>query len=287
MSAGYEVRPLSRDEVDVALGWAAAEGWNPGRHDADAFWAQDPHGFFGVDDTDGDLAGCVSAISYDGAYGFWGLFIVRPDQRGRGIGSALARTTIRGLRDRLVDGAAIGLDGVHAQQDYYASLGFAYSHRNLRMSGTGRAGLRIDHQVLAQSDLDRSVLEAFDTEHLGAPRPRFLERWSRPVEGAALAAVEDGVVVGTGVVRRCREGFKVGPLFARDAGVAASLLARLSSYADGEALFLDVPEVNAAAMDLAAEHGMTEVFGCARMYLGDPPATPWSRVFGVTTFELG
>jgi GNAT superfamily N-acetyltransferase len=287
MRSEHEVRPLSRDEVDTAVTWAAAEGWNPGRHDADAFWAQDPHGFWGVDDVDGHLAGCVSAISYDGAYGFWGLFIVRPDQRGRGIGSALARTTIRGLRDRLDEGAAIGLDGVYAQQDYYASLGFAYSHRNLRMAGTARAGLAIEHELVAQADLDPSVLQAFDTEHLGAARPRFLERWSRPVDGSALAAVEDGAVVGTGVVRRCLEGFKVGPLFARDADVAASLLARLSAYAEGGALFLDVPEVNEAAMALADEHGMTEVFGCARMYLGDPPATPWSRVFGVTTFELG
>jgi GNAT superfamily N-acetyltransferase len=287
MSAAYEVRPLSRDEVDTAVAWAAAEGWNPGRHDADAFWAQDPQGFWGVDDGRGDLAGCVSAISYDGAYGFWGLFIVRPDLRGRGIGSTLARTTISGLRDRLDEGAAIGLDGVFAQQDYYASLGFAYSHRNLRMAGTGRAGLPVDHEVLAQSDLDPSVLQAYDTEHLGAARPRFLELWSRPVDGAALAAVEDGAVVGTGVVRRCLEGFKVGPLFARDADVAASLLARLSAYAEGAALFLDVPEINDSAMALADEHGMTEVFGCARMYLGDPPATPWSRVFGVTTFELG
>jgi hypothetical protein len=40
-------------------------------------------------------------------------------------------------------------------------------------------------------------------------------------------------------------------------------------------------------MALADEHGMTEVFGCARMYLGDPPPTPWGRVFGVTTSELG
>jgi hypothetical protein len=30
-----------------------------------------------------------------------------------------------------------------------------------------------------------------------------------------------------------------------------------------------------------------EVFGCARMYLGPPPALAHRRIFGVTTFELG
>jgi hypothetical protein len=32
---------------------------------------------------------------------------------------------------------------------------------------------------------------------------------------------------------------------------------------------------------------MEEVFGTARMYLGDPPALAHERIFGVTTFELG
>lgn len=48
-----------------------------------------------------------------------------------------------------------------------------------------------------------------------------------------------------------------------------------------------MPERNAEAMALAARHGMSEVFGCARMYLGPPPTLAHERVFGVTTFELG
>ena len=38
---------------------------------------------------------------------------------------------------------------------------------------------------------------------------------------------------------------------------------------------------------LVQRHGMAEVFGCARMYLGPVPAVAHERVFGVTTFELG
>ena len=282
----HVVRQLTRDEVATCVAWAAAEGWNPGLHDADAFWAQDPGGFWGVDGDDG-LIGCASAISYDGAFGFWGFFIVRPDQRGQRIGSLIARTTIAGLRERLAEGAAIGLDGVFAQQDYYASLGFSFSHRNLRMQGVGVSGLVVGHELVAQSDVDPEALLAFDTEHFGVDRPRFLRGWSRPADGIALAALEDGAIVGTGVVRRAREGFKIGPLFARDPDVAESLYAALSAHADGEALCLDVPENNPDAVALAERHGLVEGFGCARMYLGDPPPTPWQTNYGVTTFELG
>jgi hypothetical protein len=38
---------MSRREVDIAIEWAAKEGWNPGIHDADCYFSADPNGFFG------------------------------------------------------------------------------------------------------------------------------------------------------------------------------------------------------------------------------------------------
>ena len=55
----------------------------------------------------------------------------------------------------------------------------------------------------------------------------------------------------------------------------------------GGPVFLDAPENNGAAMAFVEKHDMEEVFGCARMYLGQAPAVDNSRIFGVTTFELG
>ena len=45
--APYRIARMSRDDLGRTLDWAAAEGWNPGRHDLDAF-----HAAFGT--TDGD-----------------------------------------------------------------------------------------------------------------------------------------------------------------------------------------------------------------------------------------
>ena len=89
------------------------------------------------------------------------------------------------------------------------------------------------------------------------------------------------------MTRPCRRGHKIGPLFADDAGAAESLLSEIGCRLDGETIQLDVPEVNAAAVEMATRRGMHEVFGCARMTLGSPPALPWHEIFGVTTFELG
>jgi GNAT superfamily N-acetyltransferase len=63
-------------------------GRNPGHADAAVFWATDPQGFVGVH-RDGELAGAGAIVSYGGRFGFLGLFIVRPELRGRGLGRRL------------------------------------------------------------------------------------------------------------------------------------------------------------------------------------------------------
>ena len=77
------------------------------------------------------------------------------------------------------------------------------------------------------------------------------------------------------------------PCSSRNAATARALYLQLAAFAAGGPLFLDAPENNPAAMAMVKEQQMTEVFGCARMYLGQPPALRHARIYGVTTFELG
>ncbi|HOP41772.1 MAG TPA: hypothetical protein PLI53_12085 [Geobacteraceae bacterium] len=45
-SDDISIRRMSRDDVRLAVEWAAGEGWNPGVCDADSFYEADPNGFF-------------------------------------------------------------------------------------------------------------------------------------------------------------------------------------------------------------------------------------------------
>ena len=92
---------------------------------------------------------------------------------------------------------------------------------------------------------------------------------------------------GYGVLRACREGFKIGPLFADDEETAERLFAGLIARAPGARVFLDTPEANPAAVALAARHAMAPAFETARMYRNGAPRMRLDRCFGVTTFELG
>ncbi|HVU22603.1 MAG TPA: GNAT family N-acetyltransferase [Opitutus sp.] len=278
-------RQATRAELDTAVDWAAAEGWNPGLADADAFWATDPNGFVCAEQG-GAVIATGSIVSYAGAFGFMGFFIVRPDLRGHGIGRAFWPWRRDTLRARLQPGAAIGMDGVFTMQPFYARGGFAFTHRNLRMGGTGRPA-PADPALRELSALPFAAVAACDRRHFGFARDEFLRRWIAPAGGRGLAALDGNTIRGLGVIRPCRHGCKIGPLFADDADTAERLFVALSAHAAGQPLFLDTPENNPAALALAARHGLTEVFGCARMYHGAAPALPWQNIYGVTTFELG
>jgi hypothetical protein len=253
--------------------------------DADAFWATDPDGFLGIE-RDGELVASGASISYAGAFGFMGLFIVRPHLRAGGIGRRLWHHRRDTLRERLEPGAAIGLDGVLEMERFYAAGGFGTSHHSVRMRGVGQKLLR-DPELVPLSELPFDEVAAFDGAHFGFAREDFLRHWIEPAGGAGLALRDGDRLRGIGVARPCREGFKVGPLFAEHETVADRIFRGLHRAAVGAPLFLDVPDCNATALALAGRHEMREVFRCARMYLGEPPELPWERIFGITTLELG
>ena len=135
---------------------------------------------------------------------------------------------------------------------------------------------------------DLPQVTAYDEPCFGDARPAFLAAWLAQPRAAAAAVRNATGLAGYGVIRPCVDGWKVGPLFADDADVAADLLSSLAAHAGaGATVFLDVPEPHGAAVALARAHDMAPVFETARMYRGDDPGLPLSRVFGITSFELG
>jgi GNAT superfamily N-acetyltransferase len=290
MINGLVIRNMTRPEVDVLVHWAAQEGWNPGRHDAELFWATDPSAFIAAE-LDGELIGGGAITSYNGEFGFMGFFIVQPAFRGKGLGNAIWHARRERLLARLRPGAGIGMDGVFAMQDYYAKGGFVFAHRDIRfrteIPNSPVTPVVGNEAIVPLGEVPLEQLLAYDRTCFPAPRPGFLAGWISQSDGLALGCRRAGKLSGYGVVRRCRDGCKIGPLFADDAQAAMALYAHLAVFAADGPLFLDTPENNPAALALAHQHQMIEVFGCARMYLGPPPELAHERIFGVTTFELG
>ncbi|QIB33333.1 GNAT family N-acetyltransferase [Ancylobacter pratisalsi] len=289
MSRTAKIRPLQPDEISLAVDWAAAEGWNPGLADAGCFGTVDPQGFW-VAEVDGVPAATLSVVNYDDRFAFLGFYIVRPDLRGQGIGWALWQAGMAHAGTRTV-----GLDGVLAQQTNYARVGFTFAYRNIRYSGPlpPMAGADTGEGTVDLAAVPFEQIAASDAAIFPAPRAAFLKAWISAPGHVGRALVSEGRLVGWGVVRPARSGWKIGPLVAQDERAAERLFGALCAGAQREAsssidtVVLDVPEPNAAAVALARRHGLTPVFETARMYTGPIRAVDLGRLYGVTSFELG
>ena len=278
---GFHVRTMRPDEIALAADWAAAEGWNPGLSDAVCFATVDRDGFL-IGELDGAPAATISCVNYDDRFAFLGFYIVRADLRGRGYGLRIWNAAIAHAGSRV-----IGLDGVVAQQENYKKSGFQLAYANSRYGGPVKAPATPPPGIVALGDVPFAMIEASDATVFPAPRAQFLRAWIGRSGHIGCALMRGGGLAGWGVIRPCRKGRKIGPLVADDRSAAEAVLSALLARAGAGEIFLDVPAVNRDAVALAESLGLAPVFETARMYTGQIPPLRLTRVFGVTTFELG
>src|SRR5262249_8366152 len=150
-----------------------------------------------------------SVPAYDSAFAFIGLYIVAPEFRGKGYGLALTEAMLA-----YAGGRNVGLDGVEAMAERYARLGFRTAHRSVRHSFTPMKAKTEAAQIIPLSEVKFAELAAYDHKHFFAPRDTFLKAWTAQPEVAALGFREADRLRGYAVLRKCREGYKIGPLFA-------------------------------------------------------------------------
>ncbi len=278
----YVVRKMKKEEAGLAIEWAANEGWNPGLNDLECFWNTDPDGWW-IGLLNNEPICLKSAIKYGSSYGFMGFYMVKPEYRGKGYGLTLWK-----IANETLAGRISGMDGVVEQQKNYAKSGYVYAHRNVRYEGVGGGEIVVDVNIVDLKNLPFELIENYDRECFPEKRTEFLSRWINLPQSFSFGYFENGIIKGYGTIRKCRKGYKIGPLFSDNFEIAEKLFVCLKSkVADGENVYLDIPEPNENAVKLVKKYKMTYVFETARMYLGGTPDVNLNKIFGITTFELG
>ncbi|MEM6645699.1 MAG: GNAT family N-acetyltransferase [Bacteroidota bacterium] len=273
---------MTPSDVALAVDWAAAEGWNPGLHDASLYPLADPAGFL-IGYLGATPVATISVVRYGDGFGFLGFYIVAPEHRGRGYGLQIWNAGMDYLK-----GCNVGLDGVVDQQANYRKSGFTLAYSNIRYAGGTTPALPEHADLVDVAEIPFEAIQAYDRAFFPAARDAFLQAWIAQPNSHGYGVMRDKRLRGYGVVRTCRVGHKIGPLYADDAEVAEVLFQALASTTDpADPVYLDVPSTNPAAVRLAERCGMTPAFETARMYTGAAPEIPLSRLYGVTSFEIG
>jgi len=268
-------------DLETALIWAAQEGWNPGLHDAQAFLAADPDGFF-VARVAGEIIAAISVVNHSDTMAFLGLYLCKPDFRGQGIGFALWCHALRHAGPRCV-----GLDGVAEQEPNYAKSGFVRTGATTRLQGKAPTGTTVGTRSFDMAR-DFTAVAALDQFANGYDRSRFLSHWV--AEGAGtrktVVSTQNGEVSGFATIRLCQDGAKVGPVSAPDTATALKLLRAAAASLDVADVTLDLPSSAIVFHKALEELGFVETFKTARMYSGVvPKSSPISMA--IASMELG
>lgn len=274
------IRKMALAETEIAAYLAYLEGWNPGISDGYTFYMAYPNDFF-LAEIDGVVAGCISAIKYSEEYGFIGFYVVLPEYRRSLVGVKLALTALNHL-----DGCNIGIDGVPARIENYERIGFNKANNNARFETIG-TNYAIDDHIVFTNSIDKKLVYNYDLLCFPVARTQFLDYWLAMPNVSSYTFIKDGQIQGWGLIRQCRKGYKIGPLFADSFEIADSIYKALVNHAIDELVYLDIPVNNESALKLTKKYDMKIVFETARMYSKHEPDIDINKIFGITTFELG
>lgn len=282
MIQNYLIRRMTEAEVQIAVDWARQEGWNPGLSDGTCFYRADPQGFF-LGCLNNEPIATGSAVVYDDHFAFCGLYIVKPEFRAHGYGMELTKERLNYIGKRIV-----GLDGVLDKTSKYERLGYVAAHSNMRYELlNARLEVSPSPFIVELKTIPFATLEAFDRHYFPAKRTAFLQGWITQPKSHALGYLQDQKLRGYGVLRKCYEGYKIGPLFAESAKIAHALFEELCAHTEEGPVYLDVPAPNQEGQALVKYYEMKPKFEVIRMYRNGMPNIDLRGIYGITTYELG
>lgn len=326
MDPSLTIRPLTPANLSTVTDWARAEGFTPGVGDVAIYRQTDRQGVW-VAWLGLEPVGCIAGVRYNAAYGFIGLFLVVPEQRGKGYGVRLWRHALRHLADL----PCIGLEAAPDRVADYAGWGFAPASPTTRwqrlgagaasapppagqsFSGPGPGGVGAAGPLsvvpapevvslaapppappwclVAGATIPEEAVQRFDAQREPSPRPHFLHRWLHHPAGTVHALVDQrGICHGFGRLRPCllREG-QGWRLgpLVADDPAAARALLEGLLQQHPGVVLIDVPGANPRAAPLLEGLGFAPLSQTLRMYRGPAPAASLADVYGLACLELG
>ncbi|NEP03189.1 MAG: GNAT family N-acetyltransferase [Symploca sp. SIO2E9] len=275
----FQVCPMTKDDLRIALSWAVSEGWNPGIDDADNYYIADTGGFL-IGKLKGKPISCILLTRYSSNFNFIGLYLVQREERKKGFGLKTWQKAFN-----LISEQPAALNATLEQVKNYQKFGFKPANSYLRYQGVIVGSILLD--VMDLKTIDFEQLCRYDRQYFPSQRSQFLSRWINQPHGQGYAIVNDTDLVGYGVIRKAADGFKIGPIFADNEEIAEKLFLALVTYAEGSPIYVDVPQINKFALVLFEKYKMNSIFECIQMYAGEPPNLDWQKIFAVISLELG
>ena len=287
MSSPLRFRLLGREDLPFADSLRAVAGWNQTLEDWKRFLAIEPNGCF-LAEWNGAPAGTATTIVYGQELAWIGMVLVHPEFRRRGIGQGLLRHCIDSLHNHGV--RCIKLDATPLGKTVYDGLGFRdeWTLKRWVRSAVPPQATSPDARLRPWRTGDEQLIGSIDTQAFGVSRQRLLAPLASQSRAAMVLENEDGRRAGFGLVRSGSQASYLGPVVATTDDDGIALIEGLVASTQGQRIYWDVPDENAAAVSWAEQNGFTVQRPLTRMFLGDnfAPGDPRQQ-FALAGPEVG
>ncbi len=282
------IREMSEDELKLVITWAEAEGWNPGKFDSRSYFALDQKGHFLLQVGQTPI-GAISVVRYDNYLSFIGLFIVRPEYRSKGYGKLLwdhAMRQIEGIKKT-------GLYAVPKEIPRYQKAGFKDRYHNFRYHQVSSQNIENSSHLSVRIKSSASFFENlcdYDQLYFGHSRKNFFESLFKMPQTWAFVSLSNKKVNGYGVIRPCKIGYRIGPLYCDNIETAKDIFRMLLTNIPGQNYIVDIPSTNTFGEVFANYFNLDRVpdSDTAAMFKGaDPTEIDQSKCYGVCSLEFG
>lgn len=283
----YVERPLTAADASAGNVLSDTANWNQTPGDW-AYLLRAARGF-GFVDPAGTLVATALALPYGAAFGWIGMVLVRPRDRGAGLATRLMSRCLDALAR---DGRVAMLDATPAGRPVYTRLGFHATSelhrlrcpefRPLSTPARPAAGA-----LRAARETDRAAIASLDAQAFGAPRAGLIAEIHARLPSAAFVAEDSEGVTGFVLARDGRTSTHVGPLVAADESTAIALSAAALATIRGP-VTIDVPDRHEHLANALAARGFSKERPFTRMALGrDRGFERLDRLFSIAGPELG
>jgi len=284
----FNVRLMTQADLEMVLAWSAYESWNPGLHEAEAFYAADPSGWWLLE-VNGEAVASLGCVKHTDDFAFMGLYIVREEYRGHGYGMDLWKIATKSIAHC----RTIGGNGLIHMLDTYEEHGFTHrDHLNTRWCGSPNKDLLSkaisDNNIKLTKEFSVKTLSDYEAKIFPVSREAFYNKWLNIPESHVCVAMEGDKVRGFAVLAMSVDGYKIAPLLADNEKIAEMLFVDLSKKVINKGLIhLDTVASNPLGAKLAKRFNMESIFDTRRIYIGEVPQIDHSKIFGLTTLEIG
>ena len=280
---------MTEADLDGGLRLSRASGWNQTLGDWRTLLSLGP-GLFRVAVRGSDVVASGGAVCHGEDLAWICMILVRPDERGHGLGTRIFDEVLERAQARVTAGRlrVIGLDATPAGRILYLKRGFVDGPSLVRLRrAPGTTSTTGGGKPVALTASDLEAVLVHDRSVFGADRGPVLRELAHSAPELARVVRDGDRVRGYCFGRHGEQADQLGPVVADDEALARELVLSALGVPRQRPLILDARALPRWLAALA-ELGFREERPLTRMYLGDarPTALP-EHELGILGPEFG